>query len=101
PFFQPDELKNTVFNFAQLFADAGCYLTVVPSYVGGHMALGWGTDDETLRAVTVAELEQRHGAAKLDTRYYTPDAHKGAFALPRFIEVIVEEARHEAAEAQS
>jgi spermidine synthase len=101
PFFQPDELKNTVFNFAQLFADAGCYLTVVPSYVGGHMALGWGTDDETLRAVTVAELEQRHGAAKLDTRYYTPDAHKGAFALPRFIEVIVEEARHEAAEAKS
>lgn len=96
PFLQPDELRNTVFNFAQLFADAGCYLTVVPTYVGGFMALGWGTDDERLRAVTLGDLEQRFKAAGLDTRYYTPEAHKGAFALPRFIEEIVDGARREA-----
>jgi spermidine synthase len=96
PFFQADELRNTVFNFARLFADAGCYLTVVPTYVGGFMALGWGTDDESPRHVSLADLERRFAAAKLDTRYYTPAAHKGAFALPRFIEDIVEGARRDA-----
>jgi spermidine synthase len=99
PFFQADELSNTMYNFAQLFADAGCYLTVVPTYVGGFMALGWGTDDESLRAVALADLEQRYDAAALDTRYYTPEAHKGAFALPRFIADIVAEARRKAAAA--
>jgi spermidine synthase len=96
PFFQAGELKNTMFNFARLFADAGCYLTVVPTYVGGFMALGWGTDDETLRAVPLADLEQRFKAAGLATRYYTPELHKGAFALPRFIEETVDAATREA-----
>jgi spermidine synthase len=96
PFFQAGELKNTVFNFARLFADAGCYLTVVPTYVGGFMALGWGTDDEALRAVPLADLRQRYEAAGLATRHYTPELHKGAFALPRFIEEIVTSATREA-----
>lgn len=96
PFFQPAELKNTVFNFARLFADAGCYLTVVPTYVGGYMALGWGTDDTGLRDVPVADIEQRFRAAGLATRYYTPAVHKAAFALPRFIEDVVESGRREA-----
>lgn len=59
PFFQPDELKNTVYNFAQLFADAGCYLAVVPTYVGGFMALGWGTDDRALRDVSVVRPDRK------------------------------------------
>jgi spermidine synthase len=100
PFFQADELSNTVFNFARLFADAGCYLTVVPTYVGGFMALGWGTDDETLRTVPLEVLEQRYDSAGLGTRYYTPQAHKGAFALPRFIADIVAEACRTAAAAR-
>ncbi len=97
PFLQPDELGNTVFNFAQLFADAGCYLTVVPTYVGGYMALGWGTDNEALRTVSPADLQKRFDAAGLDTRYYTPEVHKAAFALPRFIDDIMDGARREAA----
>lgn len=96
PFFQPAELKNTVFNFARLFADAGCYLTVVPTYVGGFMALGWGTDDASLRKVPLADLERRFRATGIGTRYYTPPVHKAAFALPRFIEDVVESARREA-----
>ena len=97
PFFQPDELKNTIFNFAQLFADAGCYLTVLPTYVGGFMALGWGSDDKALRAVSLGDLERRFKAVRLDTRYYTPEVHKAAFALPRFIADLVAAARDEAA----
>ena len=77
----------------QLFADAGCYLAVVPTYVGGFMALGWGSDDPASRAVPLAVLEARFAASGLKTRYYTPAVHQAAFALPAFIEEIVEGAK--------
>ncbi len=93
PFLQPAELASTVGSFARLFDDAGCYLAVVPNYVGGFMALGWGSDDPANRAVPLDGLEARFAGAGLATRYYTPAVHKAAFALPAFIEEIVEGAR--------
>src|SRR5262249_42228193 len=63
PFFQPEELKSTVINFSRLFRDAGCYLAVVPTYVGGFMALGWGCDEPAHRAVSESELEARFAEA--------------------------------------
>lgn len=96
PWFQSDELHNTMFNFANLFADAGCYLTVVPTYAGGFMALGWGTDDPGLRLLDEATLQKRFEAADLNCRYYSPAVHKAAFALPGFIGDIVHKARQQA-----
>jgi spermidine synthase len=98
--FQPDELHNTVYNFAGLFADAGCYLTVVPTYSGGFMALGWGTDNAALRDVSLQTLQQRFEAADLKCRYYTPDVHKAAFALPGFIGDIVRQGQFAGAHAR-
>ena len=96
PFLQAGELVESVAHFAGLFADAGCYLATVPTYVGGQMALGWATDDEELRNVSEAILEARFAAAGLATRYYTPAVHKAAFALPRYIEELVEKGRQRA-----
>jgi spermidine synthase len=93
PFFQGEELERTMRSFSRLFADATCYLAAVPTYVGGFMAFGWGTDDTSLRAVPVETLRQRLGASGIDTRYYTPEIHGASFALPRFILDIVERAR--------
>lgn len=93
PFFQPAELESTMRIFGGLFADAMCYLGVVPTYVGGFMAFGWGTDDVGLRTVPLTTLQERFDAARLDTRYYTPELHQASFALPRFIGDIVEQAR--------
>jgi len=97
PFFQADELKNTVYNFSKLFADAGCYLAVIPTYVGGFMALGWGTDNVALRSVPLETLKARFAALGIKTRYYTPELHAAAFALPAFIAEMVETARTQAA----
>jgi spermidine synthase len=86
PFFQPDELTASVRHFRALFADGGCYVAAIPTYVGGHMAMGWATDDTALRAVPVETLVQRYAAAgRFVTRYWTPEVHRAAFALPRFI----------------
>jgi spermidine synthase len=93
PFFQPAELESTMHIFGGLFADATCYLGVVPTYVGGFMAFGWGTDDLALRSIPLATLEERFAAANLETRYYTPELHGASFVLPRFIGDIVDAGR--------
>ena len=86
PFFQPEELITSVGHFRRLFADAGCYVAAIPTYVGGHMAMGWAADDRELRHVPAETLAERHAAAgRFPTRYWTPEVHKAAFALPRFI----------------
>ena len=89
PFMQADELRQSLGHFRKLFADASCYLAVIPTYAFGHMAMGWASDDISLRQVSETVLRSRYGAVGLKTRYYTPSVHKAAFALPAFIEEIV------------
>ncbi|WP_323768738.1 polyamine aminopropyltransferase [Antarctobacter sp.] len=84
PFMQGDELTNTMRAFQALFADASCYMATIPTYAGGPMAFGWGTDGDA-RAVPVEVLQQRFSDAGITTDYYTPEVHKAAFALPRYV----------------
>ena len=84
PFMQPEEVTRTMRAFAGLFADHTCYLATVPTYAGGPMAFGWGTDGSA-RQTDRATIAERYAAAPLDTRYYTPDVHVAAFALPRYV----------------
>ena len=86
PFFQPDELISSVGHFRKLFADGGCYVAAIPTYVGGHMAMGWAADDANSRNVPVETLARRYAqGGSFSTRYWTPEVHRAAFALPRFI----------------
>ena len=85
PQFQASELTDSDRRLRRHFADVGFYLTVVPTYVGGFMALGWATDDRSLRGQSQADLALRYEAAGLVTRYYTPEVHVASFALPPFI----------------
>ena len=49
PMFQPNELASSVAKFRHLFADGTCYVAAIPTYIGGHMAMGWASDDRRLR----------------------------------------------------
>lgn len=89
PFMQADELSKTMASFKTLFADWGCYLTHVPTYAGGPMALGWGSRSGKGREVSAAVLRERFDAAGITMRYYTPDLHLGAFALPAYIAALL------------
>ncbi|MGM0583139.1 MAG: polyamine aminopropyltransferase [Pseudomonadota bacterium] len=84
PFLQGEELTDTMRAFKALFADWGCYMATIPTYSGGPMAFGWGTDGEA-RRTDAATLRRRFEAAGLTTRYYTPELHPCAFALPRYV----------------
>ena len=90
PFFQKNELAETMSRYRELFADASCYVTAIPVYVGGHMAMGIASDDKRLRLHSVATISQRYrNAGSFKTRYWTPEVHVAAFAQPRFIADLV------------
>jgi spermidine synthase len=87
---QGGELTTTVRRLGEHFADAHGYIAAVPTYAGGFMAFGWGTDDLSLRQISVDQLRERFAAINLDMKYYNPDLHRGAFALPSYIAERVE-----------
>ena len=94
PIFQPGELTASIAKFRKLFADGSCYLAAIPTYVGGHMAMGWATDNAKLRHLPVTTIAERYKkAGRFATKYWTPEVHVAAFALPRFIAEKVEKAR--------
>jgi spermidine synthase len=86
PIFQAGELTATISRFRKLFADGYCYVAAIPTYVGGHMAMGWATDNVKLRHASVKTIASRYKkAGSFPTKYWTPEVHVAAFALPRFI----------------
>ena len=86
PMFQSDELTSAIVKFRKLFADGYCYVAAIPTYVGGHMAMGWATDNTKMRQLSVKTIAERYRkAGRFQTKYWTPEVHVAAFALPRFI----------------
>ncbi len=90
PYLQGPELQSSVRAFRKLFKEGGCYLAVVPTYNGGFMALGWATDNLKLRKTPVATIARLAKAAKLKTRYFTPEMFTGGFCLPQFIRALID-----------
>jgi len=90
PFFQGSEVTDSYRRLTPHFADVGFYVIAVPTYIGGFMTLGWATDDAGLRSRTVEEIAGRVGRLGLDTRYYTPGVHVGAFALPGYVAELID-----------
>jgi len=92
PFLQQDELVSSMRHFRKLFPHSGCYLTARPTYVGGHLAIGWASnlDIATIASDNIADRYAAEGS--FPTKYWTTQLHDAAFALPRFIQRIVERA---------
>ncbi len=86
PFFQARELTSSIAKFRKLFADASCFVAAIPVYIGGHMGMGFASDDKRLRQHAVKTIAQRYRkAGAFKTMYWTPEVHVASFAQPRFI----------------
>jgi len=90
PFYQPWEITEALEELQAFFPRSGLYLTVVPTYVGGFMALSWagkgarlGTPQGIKRATAAFKR------SKIKTDYYNPAVHAAAFALPEWISRLV------------
>jgi spermidine synthase len=86
PFYQPWEIADALRELKPHFPLCGVYLTVVPTYIGGYMALSWaGTGKPLGTKPGIARAAQRFREAKIKTDYYNPEIHAAAFALPEWI----------------
>jgi spermidine synthase len=90
PFYQPWEITEALQELRQFFPQSGLYLTVVPTYIGGYMALSWAGKGARLGTPAgIKTATRRFKAAKLKTDYYNPAMHAAAFALPEWIARLV------------
>ena len=91
PFYQPWEITEALEELSGFFSKSGLYLTVVPTYIGGFMALSWATKGgEALGTPSgIKRAAKAYKKAKLKTDYYNPDVHAAAFALPQWIKKLV------------
>ncbi len=88
PFYQPWEITEALEDLAGFFPQSGLYVTVVPTYIGGFMALSWAGNGRNAKLGTAGGIRRaRKGftSARLKTDYYNPDIHAAAFALPEWI----------------
>jgi spermidine synthase len=92
PFQHPGHLTKTTQSLAGLYQTVSPYVCTQPCYFGGEFALNWASDDAGHLAVDEATLARRAKSRKVETRYWTPGVHKGAFALPAFMQNIVDKA---------
>jgi spermidine synthase len=77
PLLMPDELRTARHGLARAFPLAATYVGHVPSYPGVLWSFTVGSKRDDPR-------EPRR-APTFETRYYTPDVHRAAFALPAYL----------------
>ena len=90
PFSEPHALVGPYARIREAFGAAACYRVPVPSYIGGEMVLVLAAEAEAALQTPLERLEARFDAAGLETRYYTPAVHRGAFALPPYVARLLE-----------
>ena len=91
PFYQPWEITDALRELDEFFPPFGLYLTVVPTYIGGYMALSWASSGKRPLGTPagIKAATRRFKAAKLKTDYYNPAVHAAAFALPEWVKKLV------------
>jgi len=91
PFYQPWEITEALQELARFFPRSGLYLTVVPTYIGGFMALSWASKGGAPlgTAKGIQKAAKAYKKAKLKADYYNPAVHAAAFALPNWIAKLV------------
>jgi spermidine synthase len=90
PFYQPWEITEALEELAEFFPQSGLYLSVVPTYIGGFMALSWAGKGKKLGTLAgIKKAAAAYKKAKLKTDYYNPETHAACFALPEWIRRLV------------
>ncbi len=92
PFQHPEHLAKTTEILAGLYRHVSPYACTQPCYFGGEFALNWASDTDDALKVDAATLKRRQRARKIETRYWTPELSVGAFALPKYVQDVVDAA---------
>jgi spermidine synthase len=82
PFVNQDLIRHVFQDVRATFPITELYLAYVPTYPTGMWSF-------TLGSKQYHPLRDQQPARVQDTKYYTADVHRAAFALPRFVEELV------------
>ncbi len=95
PFYQPWEITEALEELSHFFPQSGLYLSVVPTYIGGFMALSWASNGvkQLGTPAGIRKAAKGFANAKLKTDYYNPAIHAASFALPEWIGRLVPKKR--------
>jgi spermidine synthase len=92
-FLFPEQLKATTAVFAALFKRVAPYLCVQPCYFGGPFALNFATDEKDHLKLDEKDLAKRQRKRGIEgLKYWTPEVHLAAFALPAYARKVVDDA---------
>lgn len=85
PFFNQDLIRKSFAGIKASFPLTRLYLASIPTYPSGLWSFTLGSKRHDPLAVDTSKVPP------LVTKYYTPQLHKAAFQLPRFVQELVQE----------
>jgi spermidine synthase len=91
PFYQPWEITEALEELAAFFPASGLYLSVVPTYIGGFMALSWACKGKKALGTPagIRKAQAAYAKSRIKTDYYNAQIHAACFALPEWIARLV------------
>jgi len=91
PHFQQSELAETLPQLARAFRHVGVIVSVVPTYIGGFMALTWGSNSTRIGEAPADAIAKAYQASAIKTDYYNAEIHKASMALPNWMKRLMPE----------
>ncbi len=86
---EKDWLTKTITSLKTHYNDVWFFRSAIPLYWGGDTFFAWATDNAVLRHVSLEQLRERYQHSGITTRYYNPDMHVAAFALPNSVHAMM------------
>jgi len=87
-FLHPDKVQKIVRHMKELFAYHGYAYSLIPTFTGGHVGIGIGSDGAD-PSKPARPVSNRFEAG---LKYYTSKIHNASFILPGFAEKLIKDA---------
>lgn len=84
PWFHADLIKKVFADVKDIFPITRLYTANIPTYPSGLWTFTLGSKKHDPLQVETAQIPE------IDTKYYTPELHRAAFALPKFVRDLTE-----------
>lgn len=84
PWFHADLIKSVFADVKDIFPITRLYTANIPTYPSGLWTFTLGSKKHDPLQVETAQIPE------IDTKYYTPELHRAAFALPKFVRELTE-----------
>ncbi len=89
PFLQEKQFIKMNNDLSKAFKFYGFYFVTVPTYSGGVMAIGWGSNRIDLKLSNYKNIRTKIINTSFNFKYYNESIHSGSFAIPQYLKNIM------------